>query len=165
MPVPDVSTSKAPTSPPVFNDIDITIHQNSRTIAWPSIDRGYKALGWSEHVLPDNSIYYSHHDLHVVTEVDLRNPKKLEGVAEYIDKKRPNEVVLPPQGWELWLRDGSKVPFEFVPVRAWVSHKDRVLTFEPPSMPAGEAAVGLSEDERECYTKLLVMIVGADSSP
>lgn len=150
MPVPNVGTSKVSVEAPVFNDVDITVHQ-TRGITWPSMDRGYKALGWAEHILPDSSLYYFHHDLRVTTEVDLRNAKKLESVAEYLDKKRPTEPALPPPGWELWLRDNSMLQFDFIPVRCWVSHKDRVLTLEPPTAAATEAVTTLSDDERERF--------------
>jgi len=147
MPMPDIGTSKAHTGPPAFNDVDITIHQN-RGISWPSMERNFKTLGWAEHILPDSTLYYSHHELRVATEVDLRIPKKLDAVMEYLDKKRPNEPALPPPGWELWLRDNSKLMFDFIPVRSWVSHKNRLLSLDPPSSPAGEAVVGLPEDDR-----------------
>ncbi|KAI0690265.1 hypothetical protein BC835DRAFT_1365422 [Cytidiella melzeri] len=147
MPVPDIGASKAPVEPLAFNDIDITIHQ-SRGMPWPSMDRSYKTLGWVEHLLPDSSLYYSHRNLRVVTEVDLRNAKKLEAVSQYLDKKRPSEPALPPPGWELWLRDNSKLAFDFIPVQCWISHKDRILTMDPPMTPAGEIVAGLSDDDR-----------------
>jgi hypothetical protein len=157
MPVPNVGTSKVVVEPPIFNGIDVTVHQ-TRGITWPSIDRGYKALGWTEHILPDSSVYYSHRDLRVTTEVDLRNSKKLESVAEYLDKKRPTEPALPPPGWELWLRDNSRLQIDFIPVRCWVSHNDRVLTLEPPTAAATEAVTTLTDDEREhsCFSNFCI---------
>ena len=70
MPVPDIGTSKGTVDPPAFNDIDVTVPQ-SRGIAWPSLDRNYKSLGWTEHILPDGSLYYSHRELSVATDIDL----------------------------------------------------------------------------------------------
>ncbi|KAI0337961.1 hypothetical protein BDW22DRAFT_1338908 [Trametopsis cervina] len=147
MPVPNVGTSKASAEPPAFNDVDITVHQ-SRGIIWPSIDRSFRSLGWAEHVLPDSSLYYSNRDLRVTTEVDLRNAKKLDGITDYLDKKRPHESALPPPGWELWIRDNSKLAFDFIPIRSWISHQDRILTLEPPTSPAGEIVSSLSDDDR-----------------
>ena len=153
MPVPDVGTSKGTVDPPAFNDIDVTVPQ-TRGIAWPSLERNFKSLGWTEHILPDGSLYYSHRELDVATDIDLRNLKKLDAVSDYLDKKRPGEVVLPPLGWELWLRDNSKLPFDFVPAKYWVNHRDRMLTREVPTQPIGGSAPPLSEDDRKCLSAL-----------
>ena len=158
MPVPDASASTTltyDTPHTLFNNNDFGNHQG-RGLFWLPKDPVYKSRGWSEHILPDNSVYYSHNVHHIVTEADLRNSKKLESVTEFLDQKRPSDPILPPHGWELWLRDNSKLPYEFIPVRCWISHRDRLLTLESPTAPAGEAAIGLSEDDREYLSFLSV---------
>lgn len=148
MPIPDVGTSKGIADPPSFNDIDVIVPQTS-AVAWPSMERNFRTLGWSEHVLPDNFMYYSHRDLRVVTDVDLRNSKKLHAITEYLDRKHPFEIVLPPLGWELWLRDDSKLAYEFIAVKAWVNHRDRLLTLEPPTQAYSGSSPPTAEDDRE----------------
>ncbi|TCD65970.1 hypothetical protein EIP91_001962 [Steccherinum ochraceum] len=119
---------------------------------WPTAAQSFHALGWSEILLPDSSVYYVNRSMRVTVDVDLRNSKKLEAVTEYLDRKLPEEVALPPLGWELWLKEADETKKGFVPVRNWVNHEARSLSFKPPP-PAmnGEAITAadhVTDDDR-----------------
>jgi hypothetical protein len=89
------------------------------------------ALGWREYVLPDAAVYFVHTTLRVTTDIDLRNLKQLEIVTGYLD--RDGEGFKVPQGCELWLRDAAEGKRrDCVPVRNWVDHGKRSVSFEPP---------------------------------
>ncbi|KAL1940042.1 hypothetical protein VTO73DRAFT_9377 [Trametes versicolor] len=110
-----------------------------------------RTLGWTEYVLPDSSYYYHHEAKRVTTDIDLRNSKKLQVVTEYLEKKLPTELTMPPpQGWELWLKDVGVMRHEVVPVKSWVNHKLRIITLQPPPMVTGEGLVleRFSEDDK-----------------
>ncbi|KAI0677687.1 hypothetical protein C8Q78DRAFT_961672 [Trametes maxima] len=110
-----------------------------------------RTLGWTEYVLPDSSYYYFHTDSHVTTDIDLRNPKKLQVVTEYLEKKLPREATMPPpQGWELWLKDVGVMKHEVVPVKSWVNHQLRIITSEPPPIVTGDGLImeRFSEDDK-----------------
>ncbi|KAI0371477.1 hypothetical protein BV20DRAFT_942006 [Pilatotrama ljubarskyi] len=110
-----------------------------------------RTLGWTEYVLPDSSYYYYHAELRITTDIDLRNPKKLQVVTEYIEKKLPREATMPPPaGWELWLKDVGVKRHEVVPLKSWVNHKLRIITSEPPPIVTGEGLImeRFSEDDK-----------------
>jgi hypothetical protein len=95
-----------------------------------------QALGWNEHVLPDAAVYFVHPTLRVITDIDLRNLKQLEIVTTYLD--RDGEGFKVPQGCELWLRDAAEGKRrECVPVRNWIDHGNRSVSFEIPSETQG----------------------------
>ncbi len=149
MPTPNlnVGSSKAPAEPS-FNDINVGVPPTDG-VDWPMIERSFKSLGWTEHILPDSSVYYAHHNMRVVTDMDLRNARKLDAVTDYLDKKQPRETLLPPLGWELWLRDVSKTRYESSLVKCWVNHEGRILTFEPPaSFTIGESSTVTDDDSK-----------------
>ncbi|PSR83451.1 hypothetical protein PHLCEN_2v5723 [Hermanssonia centrifuga] len=148
MPTPNlnVGSSKAPAEPS-FNDINVGVPPTDG-VAWPMIERSFKSLGWTEHILPDSSVYYAHHNMRVVTDIDLRNARKLDAVTDYFDKKQPRETLLPPPSWELWLRDVSKTRYESSLVKCWVNHEGRILTFETPaSFTIGESSTVTDDDK------------------
>lgn len=109
-----------------------------------------RILGWTEYVLPDSSYYYHHAAKRITTDIDLRNSKKLQIVTEYLEKKLPGELTMPPpQGWELWLKDVGVMRHEVVPVKSWVNHNLRIITLQPPPVVTGEGLVleQFSEDD------------------
>lgn len=90
------------------------------------------ALGWIEYVLPDAAVYYVHPTMHVTTDIDLRNLKQLEIVTAYLE--RNGEGFKVPQGCELWLRDAAEGKRrECVPIRTWIDHTKREVSFELPT--------------------------------
>jgi hypothetical protein len=115
-----------------------------------------RALGWSEYVLPDTAIHFVHPTLRVITDIDLRNMKQLEIVSEYLD--RDGEGFKVPQGCELWLRDAADGKRrECVPVRTWVDHGKRSVSFEPPWERDAHGNHHLHEDDSKCdlYSDLI----------
>jgi hypothetical protein len=108
-----------------------------------------KALGWTEHVLPDGSAYFSHERLRVITDVDLRDPRVLDAAMVVLDQKLPDGAGVPEgeEGWECWLRSatGAKKGV-FEPVRNWVSHPQRAVMVEKPN---GQMTVG--DEDRELW--------------
>ena len=57
----------------------------------------------------------------------------MRAVATYLDRKIPHEMNVPPAGWEVWLRNESVRHGELVPVRCWVNHDARTLSYSPPT--------------------------------
>lgn len=121
---------------------------------WPLPTPSFPSLGWSEHVLPSSSYYYSHAATRTVTDIDLRDEKKLAAVRAYLKSKlspshgdgnaeqtlRGDSPLCIEEGVDLWLRDANpglqtkaKSEWEFMPMRNWVLHATRAVTFEPPS--------------------------------
>ncbi|KAF7798394.1 hypothetical protein EIP86_009615 [Pleurotus ostreatoroseus] len=133
MPTPSVPT------------VEPTQASTSNGIMWPSVHRKFEAHGWSQHILPDSTVYFFHSEMRVATDIDLRNDKKVETVMLYLTSKPKAGPVLPPPGWELWLRDAGKGRYDFTPIRGFISHDERVLTFD---MPHTSDVSGLSEDDR-----------------
>ncbi|KAI0076911.1 hypothetical protein K474DRAFT_1662296 [Panus rudis PR-1116 ss-1] len=124
---------------------------SAQVAVWPTAGHSLRSLGWTEYVLPDNSFYYVNKSTRVVTDIDLRNAKKLEAVTEYLDRKLPEEVGLAPEGWELWLREAGATKHGFSPLRNWVNHKAKLLSFDPPPATEGEASTlpdHLTDDDR-----------------
>ncbi|KAI9448062.1 hypothetical protein H4582DRAFT_57962 [Lactarius indigo] len=103
---------------------------------WPVPMRRFASIGWQELVLPDGFRYFSNSTLHVVTDIDLRNSERLDVVTAFLEGRDTN--VLPPQGWELWLRDAGESTTTFIPAKAWVHHGARMVSFELPSSDPGE---------------------------
>lgn len=103
---------------------------------WPIPMRRFTNTGWQDIVLPDGSSYYSNSTLHVVTDIDLRNSERLDAVTTYLEGRDMD--ILPPQGWELWLRDAGASTTTFIPAKAWVHHGTRMLLFQRPSSDPGE---------------------------
>ncbi|KAF8886926.1 hypothetical protein BD779DRAFT_541305 [Infundibulicybe gibba] len=81
--------------------------------------------GWVEHLLPDESLYYTHQAYQVVTDVDLSNEKLLDVVMAYLGHH--GDAILPQQ--ELWLRDTGPREGGFNPLRLLVDHKKRTVVF------------------------------------
>lgn len=108
------------------------------------------ALGWIEYVLPDAAIYYVHPTMRVVTDIDLRSVRQLDLVMKYLDRGTSGEGFKVPQGCELWVRDAANgKKKDCVPVRNWVDHVKRFVSFEPPSERHGEGSQHLHEDDSE----------------
>lgn len=55
---------------------------------WPLPPQTFPTLGWTEHVLPSSAYYYSHAATRTVTDLDLRDNKKLDALTQYISSKR-----------------------------------------------------------------------------
>ena len=91
--------------------------------------------GWAEYTLPDNSSYYVYAERHIVADVDLQNPTKLQMITEYVNNKLPEDAATPRDGWELWLRDPhpDRGGRDLMLVPTWVNHRAHVLTTDPPS--------------------------------
>ena len=119
--------------------------------------QSFEASGWREHVLPDSSVYFSHALLHVTTDVDLRNPGKFEVVSAFLGGGgRGGDMALPPEGWELWLRDAGTAKQEFVPARAWVHHAMRAISLEQPPMHSNE--IHIPEEDSEYMDAFMLTI-------
>ena len=77
--------------------------------------------------------YYTYPSMHVITDADLRDKRKLKAVMKYIKKELPQQMSSPPpEGWELWLRDVGNTRYGFAPVHNWVNHRARTVSFDPP---------------------------------
>ena len=119
---------------------------------WHTPTHSVRSLGWTEYHLPDSSVYYHHKAMRITTDIDLRVHAKLEAITEYLDRKLPEEVSLPPKGWELWLRDAETSKQGFAPLRSWVNHQGSILSFDPPPAQEGEAETSpdhTTDDDRE----------------
>ncbi|KDQ63953.1 hypothetical protein JAAARDRAFT_213726 [Jaapia argillacea MUCL 33604] len=124
---------------------------------WPGVPSGLQAQGWIEYVLPDSVVYFFHPSMHITTDINLRNSKKLDVVTAYLENGLPEESGLPPMGWELWLRDAGsshRQGHDFVPVKHWVHHGARVLSFENPR--DGDVTQSLSNDDSELLFYLFI---------
>lgn len=124
--------------------------------------RTFPSLGWTEHVLPSSQYYYSHAETRTVTDIDLRNDKKVQAVTQYLKEKRTPtasrtdlrrrdsdtirsirkfDVELPvEEGVDLWLQEATPraknnadPSWEFTPTKCWVLHASRAVTFDSPS--------------------------------
>lgn len=140
--------------PSTSNSAVALAYPPGRTTPRPTAIHSLESLGWTEYNLPDSSFYYTHSASHVVTDIDLHNRQKLGEVTKYVDNKLMDEVNLPSQGWELWLRDASGNKSDFVPVRSWVCHRQRMLAFDPPPPISEEGDIilsNISEDDSEPY--------------
>ncbi|OCH89981.1 hypothetical protein OBBRIDRAFT_793697 [Obba rivulosa] len=120
---------------------------SSSAIAFPSVSnlskkpsgpQSFETLGWKEYTLPDSSVYFAHASMRISTDVDLRSARRLAAVTDYIERKLPEEVAMPPAGWELWLRDAGTMRHDFKLVRNWVNHGARILSSDPPPTISGE---------------------------
>ena len=126
---------------------------------WHTPTHSVRSLGWTEYHLPDSSVYYHHKAMRITTDIDLRVHAKLEAITEYLDRKLPEEVSLPPKGWELWLRDAETSKQGFAPLRSWVNHQASVLSFNPPPAQEGEAETSpdhTTDDDRELLSDKLM---------
>lgn len=65
--------------------------------------------------------------MRVTTDVDLRNQSRLQAVSAYLEG---DELGKGAKGLESWLRDVGNKKHEFHPVRMWVDHKTRRISFE-----------------------------------
>ena len=110
--------------------------------------------GWAEYTLPDNSSYYVHPERHIVADVDLQNPTKLQMVTEYVNNKLPEDAATPRDGWELWLRDPhpDRDGRNLTLVQTWVNHRAHVLSTDPPSAAVREQV--RDDDRASSRTKL-----------
>ncbi|TFY80046.1 hypothetical protein EWM64_g3967 [Hericium alpestre] len=133
----DTSKNAEPEPQPVaiyFRDGDNSI--------WPAPSSSFAVLGWREHILPNGSLYFFNSSLRVTTDVDLRISNKLEAVTTFLGKRDGMEnLIPPPEGWEMWLRDGSASKTEFAPARAWVDHITKVVSFKQPSVRSGDSGI------------------------
>ncbi|KAH8092509.1 hypothetical protein BXZ70DRAFT_898238 [Cristinia sonorae] len=146
-----VGTSKSAVPASASKSIAIAFPSAHHNTLWPTPVQSLQVLGWSEFVLPDSSVYYFNHGMRITTDIDLRNIKNLEAVTEYLDRKLPEEVALPPAGWELWLRDAGSGKTGFAPARSWINHVAKSLSFTPPPTMNGEADTAvdhINDDDR-----------------
>jgi hypothetical protein len=93
------------------------------------------SLGWMEYALPDSSFYYFHGLTRCVTDVDLRDPRKLDAVTGYIDRIIEEA---PGPDWDCWLRDVSALKDQFEPWTLWAQHSSKVITDVGPNRPHDE---------------------------
>lgn len=103
----------------------------------PSTAPRLNQQGWIEFSLPDSTVYYVHPTMRVVTDVDLRNNKKLDLVTSYFDDYK--DELAPPGGMELWLRERAQKKKRDPPlVGWWIDHKSRsVPSWLPRRGPSG----------------------------
>ncbi|KAF7984725.1 hypothetical protein HWV62_11654 [Athelia sp. TMB] len=124
---------------------------SARSAATPASIPQLHTIGWIEYVLPDAATYYVHPTLRVVTDIDLRNERHLNNVMGYLDRGTGTggEGFKVPQGCELWVRDAAKGRRrDCVPVRNWVDHVKRLVSFEAPSDRDGEGGHHMHEDDK-----------------
>ncbi|KAI0751191.1 hypothetical protein C8Q80DRAFT_1251035 [Daedaleopsis nitida] len=104
--------------------------------------RTLQTMGWTEYTLPDSSQYYHHAGFRATTDVDLRNPRYLQRITEFLDKTVSRETPLPAtQGWELWVRNSANLRPDFKPEQCWVNHTMRVVTTVPPPTISGNGVI------------------------
>ena len=159
MPVPSVNASGATPGPPLFSTTVDPVPP-TENVAWARVELGFRARGWTEHVLPDRSVYYANAALRVVTNIDLRNNKKFEAVRNALERKGSGEPALapPPEGWQLWLREGAATLSYDPPLfKAWVNHKARILTLHALP-PVAEAIERISEEDSEYCTYIIFTV-------
>ena len=80
----------------------------------------------------------------MTTDIDLRNSKKLEAVAASLDHKDSGAPV----GMEIWLKNASKSKHDFVPLRIWIDHRKRAVSFD--SSTGDVSGTKHAGDDREC---------------
>ncbi|CCM00472.1 uncharacterized protein FIBRA_02505 [Fibroporia radiculosa] len=120
----------------------------SQTLDEPAASHAIERSGWTEHVLPDSTFYYSHASMRVVTDIDLRNAKKLAVVTEHL-KKLPEGLSAQAQGWELWLRETPKGKRGFKLTRSWINHKAHILSLDlPPTLDDDSLVDDTADDDR-----------------
>lgn len=76
--------------------------------------------------------------MRIVTDIDLRNPRRLAAVTAYLDKRMPTEFAIPSPGCEIWLRNQGVGKDDFVPSKFWINHSNRSLGYE--ENPSGSYA-------------------------
>ncbi|KAI9508969.1 hypothetical protein F5148DRAFT_822103 [Russula earlei] len=91
-------------------------------------------IEWQEFLLPDGTRYFSSPTLHIVA--DLRNTEKLDAITTFLFGR--DTGILPPPEWELWIRDASESTREFIPLKAWIHHGERMLVFVRPASDLGD---------------------------
>ncbi|KAF8885755.1 hypothetical protein BD779DRAFT_657191 [Infundibulicybe gibba] len=84
----------------------------------PQDDRPFHAHGWTEYLLPDESVYYVHQTYQIVTDVDLSDEELLDVVTAYLEDHGDD---IPP-GQEFWLQDVGPRGGGFIPLRCLVDH-------------------------------------------
>jgi hypothetical protein len=110
--------------------------------------RTLQHAGWTEYVLPDSSLYFVHPGMHITTDVDLRDPKKLDAITAFLDNDLTSHSSFVPKGgdgWEMWLRDGPVSKRQSKILRTWVNHRMRAVFADPPARNLD----GVSEDDSE----------------
>ncbi|KAI9510671.1 hypothetical protein F5148DRAFT_1177674 [Russula earlei] len=90
---------------------------------------------WQEFVLPDDTRYFSHSTLDIITDVDLRNAERLDAVTGFLNQR--DAEILPPPEWELWLRDPDVSTTGFTMHIAWIHHGERMVVFKHPASDSG----------------------------
>ncbi|KAF8885753.1 hypothetical protein BD779DRAFT_1673485 [Infundibulicybe gibba] len=92
----------------------------------PQDDQPFHAHGWTEYLLPDESVYYVHQTYQVVTDVDLSDGELLDVVMAYLENH--GDVI--PHGQEFWLQDVGPRGGGFVPLRCLVDHTKQSVMFD-----------------------------------
>jgi hypothetical protein len=106
----------------------------------------FETDGWVKHTLLDSSIYFHHPRFCVVTDIDLQDLHKLDVVMTILNKLE-DEGDLPPEEWELWLRDVEVSEHESFPARAWVHHAARIISFN--QSPPGSSEICVPQDKSQ----------------
>ena len=94
-------------------------------------------IGWRHITLPDNYVYFHNPTLRVTTDIDLRNPSKLDAVASYLRKGSIYESFFPYEGWEFLLIDSNAGKNRNLrpTIGGWANHAEKILTSASPSLP------------------------------
>jgi hypothetical protein len=108
----------------------------------PSMVTDFSRLGWRMHVLPDTSVYFSHPNLRVITDVDLRRVGTMRQISEYL-----GAAIVPPHGWELWLRQFGKGDGNHTE-HFWIHHDKRIIV-KPTANTAEETM--MTDDESKLF--------------
>ncbi|GJJ06888.1 hypothetical protein Clacol_001084 [Clathrus columnatus] len=78
---------------PIQPDHLTPYHPHESSTVWPLPPQTFPTLGWTEHVLPSSAYYYSHAATRTVTDLDLRDNKKLNALTQYISSKRSPKLT------------------------------------------------------------------------
>jgi hypothetical protein len=93
-------------------------------------------------------VYYVHPTMRVTTDIDLRNQSKLQAVSAYFESDEHGKGN---RGLESWLRDMGTKKREFRPVRMWLDHKMRRISFEQHPVSNMEENKGQEDREYPWY--------------
>lgn len=106
-------------------------------------------MGWLEYILPDSTFYYVHSTMRVTTDIDLRNQSKLQAVSVYLENDEHGKGN---RGLDSWLRDVGTKRHDFRPVRMWIDHNTKRISFEQHALSGAEE--NKAHEDRKCYLVL-----------
>ncbi|KAF8870998.1 hypothetical protein BD779DRAFT_1680692 [Infundibulicybe gibba] len=137
-PPPPNPPSPLPPSPTFPSIIAVSPSYTPEPLTHPTLqdDQPFHYHGWTECLVPDESIYYVHPIRQLVTDIDLRDAKLLDAMVAYVEDHCNGLVAL---NRDLWLRDTGLHENEFLPLRCWVNHQEQSVTSDRPHATGSEA--------------------------